>query len=511
MDVEGVLNQLICSSAIIDLIRANGTITPEVFQQAVTLSVKIADNISITPVNPNLNELKEFIKHEIEKLSTDKNIADSIEYSNYTIKPTGLTIWYYLILLTDDNLLSFYTNWLSIKQICILIVEQYKSNIDSGFLHYIVSIHDLFHKFSSPQITEVQTGGGRTNTLAVLVALLLLSMSSIFITLNPSLISRVSSRVSSQVSSLVSSIPYPGLNPPELRERSRQVPEYNNANTLYEHLKNVVSNRSRKTATAAQYHTVNTSLKMLGQKFGVSTQQREQEGNKILRFGKDLSNALAAASRQKLVRGSVLITGGIIGQFIPGMEMLEEDRTEYASTKAVNHMYEIGLTTGDVYRILLIASSLYDEQVAAYEKTVEKARQKPSIQANSLGLMTEDVFKVLKSGGLDFIVDGILDSNGIGFLKIPVKGLIHNLPTTTTLASKEEELTNLKYYQSIMAMAKEWLPYIAQYVEGENLYSQKYKKEDPIDLLYEGGRKTKRQKTKRRKRKRTRRKNLANK
>ena len=488
MNVEGVLDQIICSTVILDLMNLqmkNVQLTPEVFQQSVTLSVKIAENSSITPVRPNLNELKEFIKHELEKLSTDRNIVESIEYSNYTIKPTGITLWYYLILLTDDKfLLTFYTNWLSIKQICILLVEQYKSSIDYGFLHYIVSIHDVFNHFSSPQITEVvQMGGGnKANVLTLLLALLLLSISSIFVSVQS------------------------GLNPPELRERSRQVQEYSTANTLYGHLKNVVRNRYKKTTTATQYHTVNTSLNLIGKKFGVSTQEREREGNKVLRVGQVILNGLAAASRQKMVRGSALLMGGIIGQFLPGItDILEEDRTNFASTKAINHMYEIGLTTGDVYRILVLMSSLFDNQVTAYEKTVEKARKKTSITPNSLGLATEDIFKLLNSGGLDFIVDSILDSNGIGFLKIPVKGVIHHLPTTTTLASKEEQLTMLKEYQQQIAMAKELLPIVAQYIEGENLTTQTYQKEDPLDLYYEGGKKKK--KTKRRmKRKRTKRK-----
>ena len=485
MNVEGVLDQIICSTVILDLINLqmkNVQLTPEVFQQAATLSVKIAENSSITPVRPNLNELKEFIKHELEKLSTDRNIVESIEYSNYTIKPSGITLWYYLILLTDDKLLlKFYTDWLSIKQICILLVEQYKSSIDSGFLHYIVSIHDLFNHFSSPQITEVvQTGGGKANVLILFVALLLLSIGSIFVSVQS------------------------GLNPPELRVRSRQVQEYSTANTLYEHLKNVVRNFRSKTVTETEYHVVTSTLNRIGEKFGVSKQEREREGNKVLRVGRVITNGLAAASRQKMVRGSALIIGGILDQFLPGItDILEEDRTNFASTKAINHMYEIGITTGDVYRILVLMSSVFDNQVIAYEKTVEKARKKPSITPNSLGLMTEDIFKLLNSGGLDFIIDSILDTNGIGFLKFPVKGMLHYLPTTTTLASKEEELTMLKYYQQQIATAKELLPVVAQYIEGENFTTQTYQKEDPVDLYYEGGKK---KRTKRRmKRKRTRR------
>ena len=461
--IGNVISDLIKDN--IELQNLNEKEQDNIINQATNLSLKILDNISKNAqIIHNVSELREFIKNEIEKISDNLKIAESDEYSNYVIKPNEITLLYYVILLSlDDELLfNFYFNWLNIKKICNSLINIYKINLDNpneiDFINFFISVNDLFNKFSSPTITELdddQTGGlspqfKLITILTFLISLWLLSYGNI---INPT---------------------------PTRVDISKSLIEGPNSaiNDWYDKTKYEIGKFFR----SSEVFTINWAFDDLAAQYGVSKEQRQLEENKALATTNTLITGLKRASQVDAIRGLAIVVG-----FSP----LTEDRANYASTQIVNHMYDIGLSSGDVYRALDTIDNLLNDIVPCYEKYVEVAKSKKNENPNALDKLKNDIVIGLKSKTINVITDTLLSSAGLQKLKGLKDLLVFSLPNPDTTKNLEINLKLLKETQSDIKTGITAINTIIKFRGEEDILKQKrITYEDPTaDWL--GGRKSK--------------------
>ena len=472
-------------------------------EQSSNLALEILNNISKTqPYVSDINELKKFIRDEVEKIYNNPNIVESSEYSNYVIKPNKETLLYYVILLSDDDLLfNLYFNWLSIKKICNLLINIYKQNLDKTnnfeFLNFLISVNDLFNKFSSPEIIELQENeqhGGMifATSLAILSALVYINTGSALIDFRPMVDTAVRPIVDTARSG-VNKI-YDSNNLPIREEITQELIQGPSIETddWYDKTKQFLKSKY----TSNELFLINWSLDRLSEEFGVSSEERQKEGNRALTAATGAVNSLAYISKFDMVRGVSLVASYAVP---PLKGIFGEDRTKFTSTKIVNRMYELGLSSGDVFRLIYTLESIFDVVVPYYEKQVELIKSKQHISPNAIQKLQKDVVNILKSSKVTNIsIDTLLSIAGLGKL-IGLKNLlIMAIPNTSE--NLEENLEMLKESQSDIKTGKTAIiTLLKNFNEGDIAEQKKIKKD--YDKYYEindwtllGGKKTKKTK-----------------
>ena len=487
-------------------------------EQSSNLALEILNNISKTqPYVSDINELKKFIRDEVEKIYNNPNIVESSEYSNYVIKPNKETLLYYVILLSDDDLLfNLYFNWLSIKKICNLLINIYKQNLDKTnnfeFLNFLISVNDLFNKFSSPEIIELQENeqhGGMifATSLAILSALVYINTGSAFIMVDGFSSTAVHPIVDTVVRPMVDTAVRPIVD--TARSGVNKIYDSNNLPIREEITQELIQGPSIETDdwydktkqflkskyTSNELFLINWSLDRLSEEFGVSSEERQKEGNRALTAATGVVNSLAYISKYDMVRGVSLIAGYAVS---PLKGIFGEDRTNFASTKIVNRMYELGLSSGDVFRLIYTLESIFDVVVPYYEKQVELVKSKQHISPNAIQKMQKDVVNILKSKVTNISLDALLSIAGLSNLKGLKDLLIMVIPNPSE--NLEENLKMLKESQSDIKTGKTAIITLLKNLNEGDIAEQKIIKKD-YDKYYEipdwaflGGKKTKKTK-----------------
>ena len=465
-------------------------------KQSTNLALQILNNMSKTQPNiPNINELKMFIKNEVEKIYNDPNIVNGNEYSNYIIKPNKETLLNYVILLSDDDLLfNLYSNWLSQKKICNLLINIYKSNSNNNennvdFINFLISINDLFNKFSSPEIVELdnnQHGG-----ILVISCLVLLSSFTYFNTASAFSI-ETSIRAITE-SPIISKSVVRDLT--GWKSREELLNKFRNEASSNDESKDMFSKFKHGTTEIlkeSEIYIINKSLNLLADYYDVSPEERRLEGNTALYVTKSVINNLASWSQSDVIRGISIMSAGLFGNnALKGL--FGEDRTKYASTQIINKMYELGLSSADVYRLLDTLENVFDNIIPFYEKKVNLSiTQKPGPMQTIVNVLNEPITQNT--------LNIILDMNGLGYLKGLKNFLISAILTPNE--NMKENLKMLKEYQSDVKNGKDYIKQIL-YSVGEYEITQKtpdYQKNAKkriegynkmIDYSYEGGNKLK--------------------
>jgi hypothetical protein len=396
----------------------------QIIQQARSLALQILEIPNTPPIEPNHPELVGFIKSEIQQILENQSILDSVEYASYKIKPTALTVFYYSLLLVDEaSLFKLYMAWLNLKQLWVLLVQQYNETIDPGsFIHYILSIHDLFYKFSSPIIKEVQGGGRNMSVHVFLVALWILSLSVTIDSIQPK----------------VSMVPL-----------TRNVAQFKPSGEFFKN----VNEKFKTMKDRGTQFAVSFLLDRLAENCGSSPQARTEEGQRIFSLGVQSLNLAAGVSSYELVQGTSKIGHALtkwsnpipIVQYIPSLfSTFTTDMTDY--TKIPIGLRKLGVTTGDIYRISMGIQYAFNVTLPQYEKFLAIVGNPEKSDAAQF---RDDVLDMVKKGTIPKLaIQGVMSTIGLGALGPILITLLQYFPTMNDKKKLRSQLEKMKYINS---------------------------------------------------------------
>ena len=174
-----------------------------------------------------------------------------------------------------------------------------------------------------------------------------------------------------------------------------------------------------------------------------------------------------------------------------GFTPLTENRANYASTKIVNHMYELGLSSGDVYRVLDTFDNLFNLAVPYYEKIVKTAKSTYIEKQNPLDKFRKDIVTGLKSKSVNVMTDSLLSSAGLQNLKGLKNVLVFSLPNPDTTENLVSNLKLIKEVQSDIKIGITATDLIFKLRGEKNLLNQKRITFEDTTANWLGGRKSK--------------------
>jgi len=410
----------------------------DILNKSINLIPLILNNISSSPcAQINITEFREFIKREVEKINTNinNNTNDDSEYSNYVIKPNFGTIIYYAIFLSndDDYINNMYISWCNIKKMCNLLTNLYKDNMTNSDnlnnINFFITMNDVFNKFTSSTIEIIpdedinsQNGGG-TEKLAII---LLWAFLLIFITLYQEYEKITTGTNPQEFNKIMRAIDY---SKPEIQSREVLASSSYNDNISF-----VGQVKDKITLV-----TLETILNDVARNF--VDVNRTSETNIALGNIEAITIGLSKFTESSTVRGIATIF-----ENNPYAAAFKEKRAEFLSTKIVSSLYKLGLSSGDIYRLLYLGNNFFIEFMPLIEK-LENIK-KNSVDRSEIQSFRKNTYNLLSTPPVRIILDSILASSGLAPL-IKIKDVIlYLLKDNEDPASLEAQLLLVKSAQS---------------------------------------------------------------
>lgn len=130
----------------------------------------------------------------------------------------------------------------------------------------------------------------------------------------------------------------------------------------------------------------------------------------------------------------------------PYAAAFKEKRAEFLSTKIVSSLYKLGLSSGDIYRLLYLGNNFFIEFMPLIEK-LENIK-KNSVDRSEIQSFRKNTYNLLSTPPVRIILDSILASSGLAPL-IKIKDVIlYLLKDNEDPASLEAQLLLVKSAQS---------------------------------------------------------------